>query len=470
MKSLIPVGLLVAALAFLAVLQYSWIGEISQAERQRLENGIRDSSDRFSRDFSEEFSRIPRIFELGVFVFGEPRVLIERFREWAASSSHPNLIRNLYAVSGNPGEAPRFLRLDTVTGTVIPATLPTDLEFPRYLVIPRGIVIEMDLAVMANELFPALAARNFAKNGDQNYRIAVVKTGPAQEILYSTGEAWSEADIAQPDYAVDLFGGNPGPAGPRGGDLRGGPRRGGPPFRPPDNGRGPASGRGEERTSLAPMFRDFPGARLRLLVKHEAGSLESAVNLVRRRNLAVSFGILLVLAGAAFTVLWSSQRARTLGKMQVEFAAGVSHELRTPLAVIQSAAHNLRSGVIRDPKAIEQYAGMVHNEARRLSDMVEQVMTYAETQSGKKRYDISAVDVRDVIDQALRNTPPPDDLSVRVEQRVADDLPPALADPLALAQCLQNLVSNAFKYGGGRTIPSRYSSKQLARRSPEKFD
>ena len=327
MKSLIPVGFLVVALGVLALLQYRWIGEISQAERQRLQNAVRDSSDRFARDFAE-----------------------------------------------------------------------------------------LDPLELSPEIFPELQERHFPESSDQDYRIAVVRGGLNPEVVYSSPEDWNTKDLLEPDYAVDLFAGPP----PRGGVFR----RGGPPPR----GRGPGGPRGP--------------APLRLLVRHEAGSLEGAVDRVRQRNLAVSFGILVVLAGAAFTVLVSAQRARTLGKMQIEFAAGVSHELRTPLAVIQSAAHNLRSGVIREPQAIEQYAELVQGEARRLSDMVEQVMAYAETQSGKKRYDISAVDVRDVIDQALKT------VDVQVKQRIDHNLPPVMADPQALSQCLQNLLSNALKYGG----------------------
>jgi signal transduction histidine kinase len=60
----------------------------------------------------------------------------------------------------------------------------------------------------------------------------------------------------------------------------------------------------------------------------------------------------------------------------MEFAAGISHELRTPLAVIQSAAHNLGAGVVRDREDIEEYAAIVKTEARRLTDMVEHVMAY----------------------------------------------------------------------------------------------
>src|SRR5204862_7705270 len=123
-----------------------------------------------------------------------------------------------------------------------------------------------------------------------------------------------------------------------------------------------------------------------LLVKHRAGSLERAVEQLRKRNLAISFGVLLVLGAGLITLVISSQRARTLGRLQMEFAAGVSHELRTPLAVIRSAAYNLRRGIVHDKEGVEQYASIVQEEARRLSDMVEEVLLCWEAQSGRQKY------------------------------------------------------------------------------------
>src|SRR5207245_7995275 len=114
----------------------------------------------------------------------------------------------------------------------------------------------------------------------------------------------------------------------------------------------------------------------------------------RKLRLAVSCGVLLVLGAGLVTVVISSQRARTLGRLQMEFAAGVSHELRTPLAVIRSAAHNLRRGIVRDKEGVEQYATMVEDEARRLSDMVDQVLLYSETQLGRKKYAFARVDAK----------------------------------------------------------------------------
>jgi signal transduction histidine kinase len=132
----------------------------------------------------------------------------------------------------------------------------------------------------------------------------------------------------------------------------------------------------------------------------------------------------------------------------MEFAAGISHELRTPLAVIQSAAHNLRAGLVRDPEGVEEYAAIVQKEARRLSDMVEQVMTYTQAQSGRKRYEIGVVDVNDVIDRALQNLDPMlQDSGAVIQRQVEPNVKPAMADAAALTQCLQNLLSNAVKYG-----------------------
>jgi signal transduction histidine kinase len=132
----------------------------------------------------------------------------------------------------------------------------------------------------------------------------------------------------------------------------------------------------------------------------------------------------------------------------MEFAAGVSHELRTPLAVIRSAAHNLRSGIVRDKEDVEQYATIVGDEARRLSDMVEEVLLYAETQSGRKKYKLEPIDVNEIIDRAISHLSPTIDMdNFQLKTRIEPDLPAVKADAPALVQCVLNLLSNAYKYG-----------------------
>ena len=97
---------------------------------------------------------------------------------------------------------------------------------------------------------------------------------------------------------------------------------------------------------------------------------------------------------------------------------------------------------------MEQYAAIVQEEARRLSDMVEEVLLYAETQSGRKKYKLEHVDVNEVIERAITNLSPTIDFSeCELTTQIDQDLPPLKADAAALTQCVQNLLSNAVKYG-----------------------
>jgi signal transduction histidine kinase len=514
MISRVSIALLVIALLTLAGLQYHWIGQISVAERQRLEMSVRDSSNRFVGDFNAEIRSLTSAFD---FRGGEPAVvaIVARYRAWAETSSYPDLLRTLYLVRTAPSGEVHLYRVDVENEVLLPAEWPEKMiplrtylqrESPgperrsvsnttpalpgmdgieavliqlsggRLQDMQRGrggpgpgpgfvrspgvqsqqqppsppspertdswLIAELDDAALNKQVFPALVARDFPMTDDQDYRVAIVSIPFVSKTIFSTGKPWTEEDLASPDYSIDLIRGS-GQPGQIGGIARGGLSR-------PGGGRGggpPTGSRG------GPQQMTYVGQGLQLLVKHEAGSLETAVSNLRNRNLAISFGILLVLGLGAGVGIVSGQRARTLGRLQMEFAAGVSHELRTPLAVIQSAAHNLRAGVVRDSEGIEEYAMIVQKEARRLSRMVEQVMTYAETQSGRKRYDITPVDLNAVVDRALQNMAMPlGDANASVENRIDPQLPAAMADEAALTQCIQNLLSNALKYGSGRDL------------------
>jgi len=65
----VSIALLVIALLALAGLQYHWIGEISVAERQRLEDSVRESSNRFAGDFGSEIRSLTTALD---FRGGEP--------------------------------------------------------------------------------------------------------------------------------------------------------------------------------------------------------------------------------------------------------------------------------------------------------------------------------------------------------------------------------------------------------------
>ncbi len=170
---------------------------------------------------------------------------------------------------------------------------------------------------------------------------------------------------------------------------------------------------------------------------------------LRRRNLALSFGVLLLLAVSAGTLVVSTQRAQRLAKLQTDFVAGVSHELRTPLAVICSAAENLADGVVDAKHEVKQYGSVIRSQGRQLVELVEQILLFAAAREGRRHYSLRPVQISEIIDKALANTAGMIEAAgFTIERKIDPHLPLVMGDASALAQCVQNLISNAVKYGG----------------------
>ncbi len=196
-----------------------------------------------------------------------------------------------------------------------------------------------------------------------------------------------------------------------------------------------------------PANSEITSGSWQLVVKHQSGSLDIAVNSIRKRNLAISFSILILLAISMGMVLISTRRAESLAKQQMEFVAGVSHELRTPLAVICSAGENLADGVVSNFDQVKRYGGLVKSEGRRLSEMVEQILEFAGWQSHRKTYNLQPTSVEEVINNSIFACKTLiTETNFQVTTSIDNDLPLVTADRAALQRAVQNLITNAVKY------------------------
>src|SRR5258708_34346645 len=80
----------------------------------------------------------------------------------------------------------------------------------------------------------------------------------------------------------------------------------------------------------------------RLVVRHRrGGALGAFVADSRRRDLAISFGVLFLLVISIAILIITSTRAQRLAKLQMAFVTAVSPDLRTPLNVISQAAEEI---------------------------------------------------------------------------------------------------------------------------------
>ena len=462
-------ALLVILLPVLAFMQYRWVGQVNEGERARMQRNLETAARQFRGSFEGEIFRA--VFDLTAGATtaqeGSSDQYSERYTRWVNSTDHPQIVANVFLVDGANGRL-RLRRWNSATHVFELSYWPEPLDRwrPQFeeahaaasaqlepdlsgftgeeslilqplrsnVRIPRPgspvepppapvfgfTVIQLDMAYVRGEMLRALAEQHFINAGSDSYRVAVTAGADPKRVLYRSDPSVS-IDAENADVIEPLG---------RAGFLRG----------PARAGRGRTANGG-------PSNADVP-ARWRLYVQHQAGSLEAAVGMIRRRNLAISSGVLLLLTFAVVMLTATTRRSERLAQQQMEFVAGVSHELRTPVAVVRSAAENLSSGVVSGDR-VKRYGQMIEAEARRLGDMVERVLQYAGIESGfntAARVPLAPMEIiESAVDSALPLVGPGE---VTVHREIAPDLPMVIGDATALRSAVQNLVANAVKYGG----------------------
>lgn len=138
-----------------------------------------------------------------------------------------------------------------------------------------------------------------------------------------------------------------------------------------------------------------------------------------------------------------------LAKLQMEFVASVSHELRTPLAVLNSAADNIADGLIEGKSTLKRYGAVLQHQSRNMSRLVDEILLFASTEDGTQRYVLQPLLLSPIIDSIVKATEGVlKDSGFVLDLTMEPDLPFVLGDVSGISQCLQNLISNAIKYGG----------------------
>jgi signal transduction histidine kinase len=519
-------GALLLLMPGLALLQFYWVGRVSEAERGRMQRNVEIAALQFREAFDRELRGMWGDLQVSAATVRDgARDLnwdryADRYDRWANNAAHPRMLKNIYVVAllgdilgvrrwdqttrtfvalerwpdalepwrhdfevqllefytdsgGPPSErAPRFDDQDSLLISPLVGVLSRETRTSNQTTGSRQqtaeqvfgyTVLELNMPYIQSELLPELAQRHFTHPNSDTYRVAVTTSDDEREIIYRSDPA-ATIDPERADARQGFFFTSLGPG-------RGGRRP--PPVTSPRDAAAPgpgdaaASAPGDAAASAGQTIEELPG-RWRLLVQHPSGSLEAAVAGARTRNLAISFGILMLLTVTIGLLTVTSRRAQRLAQQQMEFVAGVSHELRTPVAVIKSAAENLSQGIVGNSERVKRYGHMIEGESRRLGEMIERVLQYAGIESGlgygaKVPLAPSEI-IQSAIDSALPLLGPE---TVTVERQIADPLPLVIGDAAALRSAVQNLVANAVKYGGADRWVGIRAEHVRGRRRPE---
>lgn len=508
---LLVVGFVTALLLVLGFLQYRWTGELSEAERGRLRAGLRMRADLLAQDLDREVTRAFLRLQVDPATLRDHDFTgyADRYDGWKALAAEPGLVKEIYLAEGGTGDTLRLSRYEPGERTFRPADWPKDLAAARdramgetsagrmtrgfrpgplnqledgtpLLVAPapsfdrgpagppgpsRGFmggfavrlagftVIVLDKVALTEKLLPKLEARYFPAGDEPAFALRVTRQDRPAHVLYASPAGGAlpvhaEAAVGLLDVRFDEANeedlrlvappwGGRGERRPPGDHMGFGERR--PPGdRPGFVGR---MARGRGREGRAGLWT--------LEVAPRGGSVDTLVAGARQRNLLVGFSVLLLLGTSTLLLALSARRAERVAARQMEFVAAVSHELRTPVSVICSAGENLADGLVQGHEGVARYGTLVRDEGRRLARLVEQVLDFAGTYSGKRPYRHEPVAVARLVEEALEAAGSAlREAGARVEREIAGDLPELLGDGPALARALRNLIENAVKYGG----------------------
>lgn len=202
-----------------------------------------------------------------------------------------------------------------------------------------------------------------------------------------------------------------------------------------------------------------------------ADSIYVEGDLLRRDGMTISVGItyapLLTADGRLESIIASVRditNFRKAQEMQSVFISTVQHELRTPIAIIKGYASTLgRDDVEWDSDTIRENVAIIEDEADRLTDLVEDLLTASKIQAARElRLNIADTDLRAL---AARS-------AARLESQTnhpiglsfSDNFPAVPGDEFRLRQVIENLLTNAIKYSPedtAITIGGRFTEKSV---------
>lgn len=487
--------LLVLFLSVLAGIQHYYLGKLSEAEQLRLKINLELMAENFAKDFDSELTSIQQALRFEENSSKEFELRLQQaYSIWKQEASFPDLIKDIYSLEFTNGEPSLniynfhngiFSHSDwpveleslkrRLTGTIdqAPSPLLTLTQAPllyKYPLIISGclncriadaivgmsptsyisyIIIVLDPEVIQKGLIPALSKRYFPIRSDLGIDILISKQDKPDELFYISSPGldidhftnpeiraeigkWTNRDAvtinAQVFYMENSL------------ELR---QKGMKTVAIPDEGKTPIL-HSESKILKIPVGHI---ESWELMLKYKNDTLEGIVNKARRRNLFVSYCILAVLGISMVMVYISTRRANSLAQQQLKFVSGVSHELRTPLSVIRSAGENLADGLISDMAQQKRYGELIRDEGRRLSTMVENILSFSALQNDNTTLNLKAANIVGLLEECISMRPVSSDMSksnIRIESD--SKVPQTNIDYDSIMIAFNNIIDNSIKY------------------------
>ena len=135
-----------------------------------------------------------------------------------------------------------------------------------------------------------------------------------------------------------------------------------------------------------------------------------------------------------------------LAELKIRFFTNISHELRTPLTLIKGPIEELKKNE-KLGATDKEYLSLIDNNAKKMLQLVNQILDFRKVQNGKMRLHASLTDVNSLLEslhQEYRMMAQEHDIAYRFE--LPNEHVLIWCDAQKIAIVVNNLINNAFKF------------------------
>ncbi|WWR17187.1 HAMP domain-containing sensor histidine kinase [Lachnospiraceae bacterium JLR.KK008] len=146
------------------------------------------------------------------------------------------------------------------------------------------------------------------------------------------------------------------------------------------------------------------------------------------------------------------EKKERIDEMRKEFLSNVSHELKTPIALIQGYAEGLREGINEDPESREFYCEVIMDEAARMNNLVQKLLTLNQLEFGNDAVEMERFDLTAMITTLVQSADilaKQSGIQVKIDSREACYV---WADVYKTEEVIRNYFSNALNHCSGEKI------------------
>ena len=146
---------------------------------------------------------------------------------------------------------------------------------------------------------------------------------------------------------------------------------------------------------------------------------------------------------------------RELARMQDEFISTISHELRTPLGFIKGYVTTLmREDAKWDPEKRAEFLQIIDDEADRLTELIDNLLDSSRLETGILSMTIEPTKIAPVVRDSINRIQGVHQ-EMKITSELKPDLPIVVIDSTRIAQVLNNMLSNAYKYAPSSDVVIR---------------